>query len=499
MATLVFSAIGTLVGGPVGGAIGSLVGRQVDAALLGGQHREGPRLKELSVTTSSYGTPIPRHFGRMRAPGSIIWATDLVEHSETEGGGKGRPSVTTYSYTASFAVAISSRPIRGIGRIWADGNLLRGAQGDLKVPGAIRIYTGHGDQPADPLIALIEGQDACPAYRGLAYVVFEDLELGDFFNRIPSLTFEVLADDVVSLQQIIGEVIPDTDANLALEGIDGFSCEGQLADTLSQLDPIFGLDADASGELLVIARERLQDSPIALPEAAISVEDEDFGAAVGFARKRFPVRESPPEVLRYYDIDRDFQAGLQRLAGRSRLGQPATVELPAALSAGNARKLVERIARRADWSRDRLAWRMSELNPQVAPGSIVQIPGHAGRWRVREWEWRESGIELTLERIVPRGADTGPGIRTEPGRANLPDDLPAASTRLLAFELPWSGIGSRDTPATFAALSSESPHWAGAALYLDRGDGGLEPLGPSGRTRSIIGRSVNTLAPASPM
>ncbi|HKR92538.1 MAG TPA: hypothetical protein VJR88_09715, partial [Novosphingobium sp.] len=89
MATIAFNALGTYLGGPVGGAIGSLVGRQADAMLFGAPGRQGPRLKEQAVTTSSYGEPVPRHFGRMRVAGSIIWATDLVEHSEVQGGGKG--------------------------------------------------------------------------------------------------------------------------------------------------------------------------------------------------------------------------------------------------------------------------------------------------------------------------------------------------------------------------------------------------------------------------
>jgi hypothetical protein len=86
MATLVFSALGTVLGGPIGGAIGALIGRQVDTALIGSPSREGPRLKELTATTSSYGSPLPRHFGQMRVGGSIIWATDLVEHRQTQGG-----------------------------------------------------------------------------------------------------------------------------------------------------------------------------------------------------------------------------------------------------------------------------------------------------------------------------------------------------------------------------------------------------------------------------
>src|SRR6476469_381899 len=126
MATLLLTAVGTAIGGPIGGAIGALAGRSIDGAVMGGGKREGPRLKELAVTTSSYGQPIARHHGRMRAAGTIIWATELSEHKDKSGGKKGQPSVTTYAYTTSFAVALSSRPIVGVGRVWADGNLLRG-------------------------------------------------------------------------------------------------------------------------------------------------------------------------------------------------------------------------------------------------------------------------------------------------------------------------------------------------------------------------------------
>ena len=38
----------------------------------------------------------------------------------------------------------------------------------------------------------VEGAGHVPAYRGTAYVVIEDLDLGGFGNRIPQLTFEVI-------------------------------------------------------------------------------------------------------------------------------------------------------------------------------------------------------------------------------------------------------------------------------------------------------------------
>lgn len=500
MATLVFSAVGTIFGGPLGGAIGALAGRQVDALVFGAGNRQGPRLKELEVSTSSYGQPLPRHFGRMRVAGSIIWATELAEHSETQGGGKGAPSVTTYSYTASFAVALASRPILGVGRIWADGKLLRGAAGDLKTGGTLRIHTGRGDQQADPLIAASEGEDRCPAHRGLAYVVFEDLDLSDYYNHVPALTFEVLADETFGLQDVVGELIDDADAAVALEGIAGLTSEGPLADTLEWLGQVSVLDADAAGETLVISRARRQDAPIALSGPAVATGDGDFGGASGFARHRAQPSSQPATVLRYFDVGRDYLPGTQHASGRPAPGEPRAIELPAALDAASARALIERASRRLDWQRERVSWRTCELDPRVAPGALVTLPQVAGNWRVAEWEWRDTGVELGLERVLPAGADRAPSLGADTGRAATAEDLPLARTGLVAFELPLDGSqGNPDVPRPFAAVSASTRSWGGAALYADRGDGELHPLGPSGRARSVIGTTTTALAAASPL
>ena len=56
-----------------------------------------------------------------------------------------------------------------------------------------RWYPGNEVQPADPFIAAKMGASSTPAYRGLAYVVFETLALTAFGNRIPQLSFEIFA------------------------------------------------------------------------------------------------------------------------------------------------------------------------------------------------------------------------------------------------------------------------------------------------------------------
>src|SRR3546814_5954786 len=85
MATLVLTAVGTAIGGPIGGALGGLLGQAIDRdVLFKPKGRQGPRLTELAVQTSSYGSPIPRLYGTMRVAGSVIWSTDFVETRSEE-------------------------------------------------------------------------------------------------------------------------------------------------------------------------------------------------------------------------------------------------------------------------------------------------------------------------------------------------------------------------------------------------------------------------------
>ncbi|PPB79751.1 putative tail protein [Albidovulum inexpectatum] len=182
---------GAAIGGMIGSAIGSVVDSMILSSLAPAQRIEGARLDSLRLTSSTEGAVIPRVYGRMRIGGNVIWATDFREEKKTKksGGKGGGPKVktTTYTYYASFAVALCDGPIRGIGRIWADGELLDTSKVTL------RWYPGDEAQLPDPFIEAKMGAGNAPAYRGTAYVVFEELNLTDYGNRIPQLTFEVFA------------------------------------------------------------------------------------------------------------------------------------------------------------------------------------------------------------------------------------------------------------------------------------------------------------------
>ncbi|GAA0548044.1 hypothetical protein FHS83_000944 [Rhizomicrobium palustre] len=175
----------TISGAQIGGALGSLAGSAIDSALMPSIKRQGPRLSDISLQASREGAPIPRVYGRMRLAGQILWASRFKE-AVNQSGGKGRSvETTTYSYSVSFAVGLCEGVVTRIGRIWADGNLIDPSQYTL------RFYPGDETQTADPAIEEIEGAGNSPAYRGLCYVVFEDMPLAAFGNRIPQLQFEI--------------------------------------------------------------------------------------------------------------------------------------------------------------------------------------------------------------------------------------------------------------------------------------------------------------------
>ena len=225
-------AVGSLFGMPqVGWAVGSMLG----AALFPpkGPSIEGPRLSDLSVQTSTQGQMIPRVYGCSRIGGNIIWSTKKIETKNVEevGGSKGGGGGTTstFTYLISLAVSYAEGEIKGVRKVWANKSLIFDAstissassilasegldQGSTSKYASIRFYSGSEDQDPDPLIQSLEGDDL--AYRGTAYVVFEDLQLADFGNNVPQFEFEIVNNESNSQD---GRVLAEANNTLNLAG-----------------------------------------------------------------------------------------------------------------------------------------------------------------------------------------------------------------------------------------------------------------------------------------
>lgn len=457
MATLVLSTVGTALGGPVGGAIGSLLGQSIDQQLFSPSSK-GPRLGDRAVQTSSYGTQIPRVYGTMRVAGSVIWATDLVESSEAAGA-KGQPG-TTYSYSASFAVALSSRPLREIRRIWADGKLLRGEAGDFKVGTGFRFYDGGEGQVVDPLIASIEGIGATPAYRGLALAVFENLELAEYGNRIPFLTFEVVADEGdPTLAGLFADVSAGTIAASDARTLTGYAAAGtsmraaieplvQAFD--AELADVGGRLASASSTPVVIEEDELGSSAGGAPVARLQRDQDRAGSL-------------PSTVLvTYYDPDRDYQSGQARADAGYRDGGELEIGLPAVLPAQKARSLAEEVMARSWARRDRLRIALPPARMDLRPGSLLSLPRLPGLWRTEQVtiDGMAVVVELSPERRLASA------IPADAGRSSPAADLIYGVASLRLIELPKLDGSLGSAPAIYLAASNETKGWKTLAVEV---------------------------------
>ena len=479
MATLILTTVGGLVGGPIGAALGGMLGNAVDRTLLKPKGRQGPRLTELTVQVSSYGQPIPRLYGTMRVAGSVVWATDLKETRTKSKGGKGQPSTTSYAYSASFAVLLSARAVVGVGRIWADGKLLRGAAGDLKVATGFRLHTGTEDQAVDPLIAAAEGLGATPALRGQAYAVFEDLQLADYGNRIPSLTFEVMADaGPVTVGAIANDLgVSAEDAGTSL---DGFSAYGDSRrGVLEALADVDGAWFATDGAIRMRAG------------GGDAVELADLGAGAdkpGSVRYRTlgPGDAVPQRVaVAHYDPARDYQTGVQRARRPGAGVREQRVELPAALSAGAARTLAAAALARAEVGRERRTLSLASDALTMAPGDRVRIADEQGLWRVAKWTLEQMVVRLELVRIAPA---TLP-VAATPGRVNPAPDRVHGPTILHAFEIPPVDGAVLSAPRVMVAAAGGAG-WRQAALLLSLDGGGRWTASGAATVPATLGELV---------
>ena len=177
---------------------------------------EGPRVEDLKSPSSEYGKGIPKVYGISRIGGNLMWARDVIEvKNEDVEGGKGGPTVTniTYTYFGTFAVLICEGPVT-VTKIWLSSKLVYSTSGGAETISAsnkfvteyLTIYDGTPSQSPNSAIQSIEGINRTPAFRGLCYLVFNNLPLADYSNTFPLISVEVQSQESNDLGYIVNQI-----------------------------------------------------------------------------------------------------------------------------------------------------------------------------------------------------------------------------------------------------------------------------------------------------
>lgn len=291
--------IGSFVGYPMlGAAIGGMIGGAIDPPK--GPNIEGPRLNDLSGQTCAYGTPIPRLYGTKAVYGNVFWLEGgkyKEVKNEEEQGGKGGPSqtVTTYSYFATFGVALAEGPVTGYRRIWINNQLWFDAGevdpvthlppptnaqemadyivstiGSVSKRNSFTFYTGAADQMPDPRYEAEKGVGNASAFRGLCYIMFYDLPLEPYGNSLQGaqVKVELINGDIIEAPILLGDIsysgritYSDEVGFTTAEVIDEY-CTGSGA-TGTFTGVVRFRDYDHGGNLL-----RTLDKPATMPQYA---------------------------------------------------------------------------------------------------------------------------------------------------------------------------------------------------------------------------------------
>ena len=181
------------------------------------QTNEGPRIDDLKIQISSYGTAVPEVYGGMRLAGNVFWLRDnQIDETKTTttntqeqpkglfDGPEHTTTTITYTYSARFAVLLCRGPITGISRIWWNGKKVWDRRaGKISGDLPIQIYTGAETQTTNSLMEEALGVGEVPAYRGYAYIVFNDIDLADGGNTIGNWEFEVVKSGAVAPLPIV--------------------------------------------------------------------------------------------------------------------------------------------------------------------------------------------------------------------------------------------------------------------------------------------------------
>jgi hypothetical protein len=197
---------GAVLWGMSGAQLGWMAGSMLGNALFAPTQRgEGPRLGDLQVSGSAYGTPIPSIAGHPRVAGQVIWASTKREIATTQsagGKGGGGSEYTTYTYEVDLLILLSDNEIASVRRIWKNGEMIwtqaadatqasRNASVRTGEWSRLTVYGGSPPQLPDPDYEAAVGTANAPAYRGRGTVFIKSLQLGGS-GQMPNLTFEVM-------------------------------------------------------------------------------------------------------------------------------------------------------------------------------------------------------------------------------------------------------------------------------------------------------------------
>ena len=520
----------SLILGGIGAGIGSLFGNPMlgfnAGALLGGllfgqSNQSIGQLQDLRVTGSNYGAAIPYVYGSTRVGGQLIWATDLVQHTQ-QVGGKGM-GATDYTYSCTFAVAICRGPINGILRIWANDMLIYDGTSTNPTIYPITIYNGTEYQEPDSTMESWLGSNLTPAFRGLAYAVFDNLMLTNWSMTIPQMSFEIMPDPLAptTMYSVLSDVanqcglVENVDydfSNSIYDDVVGFVINNRQAaySSIEQIIKTYSTDiVECDGMLKSIRRGETVVGHVTSDDMGVrewSINNEDPPSPATTTRSSdlsLPYRYD----ITYFSFESLYQSGLQSSVRYSRISVQDFRTLSTSITMHDS-DAADAAARLLDieWlERETLTIPLSYKWLMLSAGSpfLVDVNGTAIRVRVTSVDISQFGIlAVTAVRDWAASAVSGPPSGYMIQSRSAPLGISSAKTIITDVPSVFDAYSGREFTASdglnpgFYVIATGGDKWQGGIAYYST-DGTNYSIGGNITQSGNFGVTTNTLVDGS--
>lgn len=488
----------------------SIVDSYIISSLTPASEVSSGQVNDISVQTCTVGTAISKGYGKVRITGNIIWGTKFTEHVKKttssaggKGGGGAKTTTTTYTYSASFAIALVNGPIVGVSDVWADGNSISLADLDY------RLYTGTESQMPDDFIEAIEGAGKVPAFRGLAYIVFKNVVLTDYGNRIPTFSFVVefpktnLKEIVEDISEEAGLILQqDVDASaLANMTVQGFLRNGNktFREQMEELRVVHVFEgAERFGKLVFAPRDFARVLPVASSEVGAyesSPETEPIQISSKYDME-LPKRLS----LQYLSSDNNYQSanqtGYRQLTGAI---TEESVSTSVVLSDSQAKSVAEMRLYELWMARTSYDFKLSMKYGYVLPGDVLQLglPSGLGTQLVvvTKANFGRPGLNVISANNVNAANYT---LVTRPVDS-VPETIISTPSEVFAFILDFPKV-PQDTSSSddYVYIAIGAKNFYGANIYRSFDEGVTYEHLSTFTGQAVFGEALTVLDTASP-
>lgn len=485
----------------------SIVDNLLISSLTPTQKTAAGKASDLSIQTASVGTPIVKGYGRVRITGNIIWGTKFTEHVHTEKvggkGGGGGAEVDNYSYSASFAILICEGPIVGISGVKADGNDFDLGSVDY------RLYKGTEDQNPDDFMQSIEGNGKVPAYRGLAYVVFRNINLTDYGNRIPSFSFvvEFPKNDVKTIIEEISRdagLVVDKDidvSNLADLTVRGYARDGSRTyrEQIEELRIARLFDgAERFGK--VVYMQRSFDNVVAVPEGEIGAYENERPEEPIETASKHDLQLPQKLNIKYISIDGEYQTGQQTAYRRLTSAKTETsLDTNVVMSDSEAKEAAELRLYEAWQARVSHKFTLPMKYGFILPGDVLELkmPNGTGKQLVYVLQSnfgrpglnviQAANVHSAVYNTVTREVDGAPDKIVNIG----------SEVYMFVFDIAKLPVDTTEND-DYIYISTGAKEYYGARIYRSFDDGVSYDLIKDNPNNTICGEAVTVLRNAKP-